>query len=303
MGTIMYKDVAYAGGAGGGGHEIYYGTTVPASALGASGDMYIRLDTNGNMIEEYIKLGNNWTLIPKSDAVIGTKTITQNGTYSAITDSLDGYSSVDVNVSGGGSTLITKSITQNGTYNAQDDSADGYSQVTVNVSGGGGAGIELLFTASENSVYGETRNTDHTHIAYFDDGTGTITPGANYSNYLSYDSSSGLFTVAQGFTALIIPWVYNYNTASSSYSHGAFYINNTEETAWMVDYRGQGYYAGAPLVHTFDANDTFYYYTPVSDGWPEANLKVYKIDSSLSSLFNDMITFKNMAGGVGKVIT
>ena len=33
--------------------------------------------------------------------------------------------------------LITKSITANGTYNASSDSADGYSSVTVNVSGGG----------------------------------------------------------------------------------------------------------------------------------------------------------------------
>lgn len=34
-------------------------------------------------------------------------------------------------------TLITKSITANGTYNASSDNADGYSSVTVNVSGGG----------------------------------------------------------------------------------------------------------------------------------------------------------------------
>ena len=38
----------------------------------------------------------------------------------------------------GGATLITKTITQNGTYDAEDDDADGYSSVTVNVSGGGG---------------------------------------------------------------------------------------------------------------------------------------------------------------------
>lgn len=41
---------------------------------------------------------------------------------------------------GGGSTtptLVTKEITSNGTYSASDDSADGYSSVTVNVSGGG----------------------------------------------------------------------------------------------------------------------------------------------------------------------
>lgn len=37
---------------------------------------------------------------------------------------------------GSASTLITKSVTQNGTYDAIDDNADGYSSVTVNVSGG-----------------------------------------------------------------------------------------------------------------------------------------------------------------------
>lgn len=41
--------------------------------------------------------------------------------------------------SNGGSTptLITKNINANGTYNASDDNADGYSSVSVNVSGGG----------------------------------------------------------------------------------------------------------------------------------------------------------------------
>lgn len=36
-----------------------------------------------------------------------------------------------------GETFTTKTITQNGTYNASSDNADGYSSVTVNVSGGG----------------------------------------------------------------------------------------------------------------------------------------------------------------------
>ena len=38
---------------------------------------------------------------------------------------------------GGSATLITKNITANGTYNASSDNADGYSSVTVSVSGGG----------------------------------------------------------------------------------------------------------------------------------------------------------------------
>lgn len=36
-------------------------------------------------------------------------------------------------------TLTTKTITENGTYSAVDDSANGYSSVTVNVEGGGGS--------------------------------------------------------------------------------------------------------------------------------------------------------------------
>lgn len=58
--------------------------------------------------------------------------ITENGTYDTTTND-----EVTVNVSGGSATLITKSITQNGTYAASSDNADGYSSVSVNVSGGG----------------------------------------------------------------------------------------------------------------------------------------------------------------------
>lgn len=61
----------------------------------------------------------------------GTINITANGTYN-VTD----YASADVAVPG--ASLGTKSITANGTYDAEDDSLDGYSSVTVNVSGGGG---------------------------------------------------------------------------------------------------------------------------------------------------------------------
>ena len=58
----------------------------------------------------------------------GTKTISQNGTHD-VTE----YETVTVNVSGGSAILGTKAITANGTYTASDDSLDGYSEVAVNV--------------------------------------------------------------------------------------------------------------------------------------------------------------------------
>lgn len=61
-------------------------------------------------------------------------------------------------------TLTTKNITQNGTYNASSDNADGYSSVTVNVSGGGSSvnyavttdGFILPIGAAYNETYNET---------------------------------------------------------------------------------------------------------------------------------------------------
>jgi hypothetical protein len=66
-----------------------------------------------------------------------SRSISQNGTYDTTTND-----EVVVNVSGGSAVLVSKTITQNGTYNASSDSADGYSSVTVNVQGGGSQLIE-----------------------------------------------------------------------------------------------------------------------------------------------------------------
>lgn len=59
------------------------------------------------------------------------------------------YQKIIDNAGGGGgsATLIEKSITENGTYNASADNADGYSSVTVDVAGGGGETFEVEFSA------------------------------------------------------------------------------------------------------------------------------------------------------------
>ena len=74
----------------------------------------IAKDDNGNDVT-YTRGGG-------SGSVVVTDVPNSTGTTAAV-------SADDV------TTLTTKSITQNGTYNASSDSADGYSSVTVNVSG------------------------------------------------------------------------------------------------------------------------------------------------------------------------
>ena len=96
-------------------------------------------DSHGGTIRTITALDISDTTAVASDVASGKYFYTAAGVKTAGTGS------------GGGSTLITKTITANGTYNASSDNADGYSSVTVNVSGGGGAThheIHLEFTDS-----------------------------------------------------------------------------------------------------------------------------------------------------------
>ncbi len=78
-----------------------------------------------------------------ASVLLGTKSITANGTYSALQEGLNGYSSVTANVpdryaegyaDGAASVALGhKSITANGVYTAAADSLSGYDVVTVNV--------------------------------------------------------------------------------------------------------------------------------------------------------------------------
>lgn len=52
--------------------------------------------------------------------------------------------------------LVAKEITENGTYNATDDSANGYSSVTVEVEGGGGSSDFSTAQVTFNSNTTET---------------------------------------------------------------------------------------------------------------------------------------------------
>lgn len=102
--------------------------------------------------------------LPIQGATLDAKTITENGTYPASEDELDGYSSVTVNVPS--PDIESKNITQNGTYNAADDNLDGYSSVSVNVSkatlGVKSVTQNGVYDASDDGVDGYSRVTVET---------------------------------------------------------------------------------------------------------------------------------------------
>lgn len=127
----------------------------------------------------------------------------------------------------------------------------------------------------------------------------TQTLDDKFSEYLSYSSTTKKFAVLKDFNALIVPWTYNYDTAASTYSHGEFYINDTVVDSWDVDYTGERYFRGKPLVVQLHAGDTFYNYTPMSDGYPQQNLKIYKLGSQDAiDTITDLFTFYNAMGNV-----
>ena len=88
-----------------------------------------KLKTKGTYMEDDLDVTVD--LVPD----LSSKTISQNGSYYAADEYLDGFNEVFVNVV---PPLASKTITQNGTYAASGDNLDGFSSVTVNVSGGGG---------------------------------------------------------------------------------------------------------------------------------------------------------------------
>lgn len=85
-----------------------------------------------------MSIASEITRINNNIAASYTAVNNKGGTLPATQNSANLATAIASIPSGSTPTLITKSITQNGTYNASSDNADGYSSVTVNVSGGGG---------------------------------------------------------------------------------------------------------------------------------------------------------------------
>ena len=100
-------------------------------------------------------------------------------------------------------TLIEKTITENGTYAAEDDDADGYSSVTVNVSGGGGSsGNDVIFYDYDGSVVASYSAADFANLSAMPANpthTGLTAQGWNWSlaDAKTYVASYGKLNIGQ----------------------------------------------------------------------------------------------------------
>lgn len=141
--------------------------------------------------------------------------ISENGTYYADDEGVDGFSKVSVNVSGGEAKLITKEITANGTYNASADAADGYSEVYVNI---GETGREPVSSGGDgNEYFVETDPNTKNFIKTVLPSSIEITTSPTKRNYVSGETiditgmvvkaykNDGTIWTATGYSSGIIP--------------------------------------------------------------------------------------------------
>lgn len=140
-------------------------SAVPSKVLNG-GQLYCELTpANGYVISSVsVTMGNVDITDQAFVEPLDTKTITQNGTYTASADHLSGYSSVTVAVAGGGSspTLQTKSVSITPSTSAQsqtvtaDSGYDGMDEVDITVSaiptGTAGTPTATKGTVSNHSI-------------------------------------------------------------------------------------------------------------------------------------------------------
>ncbi len=125
------------------------------------------------------KLSTGGSYVP----VIESKTITENGTYSA-PEGVDGYNPINVRVSGGGAVIEPKTITENGTYTASEG-VDGYSPIDVLVT----PLLEDKYI-NENGLYGPSEGYDGIRSVNVDVPIPSIVPLSITENG-TYESSGG----------------------------------------------------------------------------------------------------------------
>ena len=183
----------------------------------------------------------------------------------------------------------------------------GYSEVVVDVAGGS-SGIKL-----EYLCYAKCEEED-SGVANVDIPL-TIKEYDSYSDYLSYDTTTYEIEVLKDFTAIITPWVVNYQNASNPALMGVK-LNGS----WLISpLCSQTYNAGSvgAIQHSFvtkdrvnpptnippqsngiyislHIGDVITVQKPYDHGWSHYYLKIYKLFDSTTSTDNFMSSVVNL---------
>lgn len=243
--------------------------------------------------------------IGSGSSVLISKTINQNGNYSATDDEADGYSDVKVNVQ---PTLTTKSITANGTYNASSDEADGYSSVSVSVPEIGMPdyiknGLRIFIqpntvpSGSNVPVIGKESVFEIDENESLDLSNGA-TISAIFKIPSNYNAKpwNKIHEVFMSNGSRIITGIRYYNSAVRVFLNG--YVGQTADAGWASDVAviEPGAYVHVTIVYLFDTARTIKFYingvlaataTGVGQGGSYLNNAIVNQFSILQSCFSD----------------
>lgn len=157
--------------------------------------------------------------------------------------------------------------------------------VNSNESGGGGSG------SIERLVYGADENTtSSTGLKLL-----TLTTDTNYAEYLSYNTSTKLFTVVKAFNAKIVSWVKNYQN-SSGRPEGYLQINGVNVLAYIAQGTVANCRNGGMFARAMNIGDTIGVGAQGTGGFNQQFIKIYKADGIC---FQDALvdTFDDVGAG------
>lgn len=141
-------------------------------------------------------------------------------------------------------------------------------QMWKNANGGSGGNGSI-----ERLVYGaDTNTTSSTGLKLL-----TLTEDTNFAEYLSYDTTTKLFSVIKEFNAKIVSWVKNYQS-SSGRPEGYLQINGVNVLAYIAQGTAANCRNGGMYARIMSIGDTIGVGTQSSNGYNQQFIKIYKAE-------------------------
>ena len=169
---------------------------------------------------------------------LGTKSITANGTYTASSDGYDGYSSVEVNVSGGTLTNLTPSNASPATITSGTDyhaTAGGYAIASYNnVTPSNSSPVAL--TSGDIDKMGGNGYAIQSYSSKTPDDSNP--PSVSSGSIIKVSSYSGyLYKTQQSMTVDLNPYT-NGTTRTCTMKNGVYFTSRTDGTTYASYLKG-----------------------------------------------------------------